>query len=390
VAEALRPDLERILLDEPLRDRLLQVLADVEAGNHLDPLPLQLLYLSTVNIDGESLSAGEDSALLSLLRMLHTADAELSCSVSVLGLDLLDINIDNLSVTLLRFLAQQSPDSIDGSLDLLGGALGWGLTQSILDAVVDSAVCPLLSDQLITDLESVNRLSDPEAADLLIVMLDLLDAFYQENESADRIEELVGLLSVSYARGAVPPVEEALRDLAGSALVDDVTDLVPVLLAADQLPTESCPTGASPLSMEAAWSLLGDSISGESSDDLQPLVELVLTHNATWTVVGNLSTLLSEDQSRIQDLADIMTRVIALDPELALIKDNAALLDEPALIDPALRIIESRDLSTALGRAELTQEGPLPFAARLIVGDTLESMLLTVDLLLEMLTEEED
>lgn len=388
--EALRPDLGTILADDALRDRLLSALEDAEAGGHLDPLPVQLLYLAQVDVNGGSLSPGEDSALLSLLRMLHTADQPLQCSVSVLGFSLVDVNIDNLSVEILRTLSTQSPETIADALNLLGGALGWGLTQSIMDTVVDSGVCPLLSDQLIDDLESMNRLSDPEAADLVVVMLELLDAFARDSPSQDRVDELVGLLSVAYARGAVPPVEEALRDLASSALVDDVTDLVPVLLAAEELPTDTCPTGAAPLTMEAAWGLLAEALeAGGTLDRLEPLALVLLNHNATWTVLGNLSTLLEEDQAELQGLADLMSRIIALDPELSLLKDNAALLADPALVQPALKLAESTEIASALGQAELTREGPLPFAARLIVGDTLESALRTVDLLLGMLSEEE-
>ena len=39
----------------------------------------------------------------------------------------------------------------------------------------------------------------------------------------------------------------------------------------------------------------------------------------------------------------------------------------------------------AMGEAELTAEGPLPFTARLIVSDILETMLRTIDLVLDAL-----
>jgi len=391
VVEALRPDLLQILSDEALRDRIRGILEDAEAGGNLDPLPIQLLYLAEVDVNGGRLSSNEDTALLSLLRMLHTADEPLSCSVDILGLSLLDVNIDNLSVEILRNLATQDPNTINDALNLLGGALGWGITQSIMDLVVDSGVCPLLNDQLIDDLESVNRLSDPEAADLLIVMLDILGAFYDEDLRDDQTDALVGVLSQAYGQGAVPPLEEALRDLAASALIDDVTDLVPVLLAADELPTDSCPTGAAPLTFEATWSLLADAIEeGGSLDKLEPVARVLLENDALWVVLGNMSNLLAEDQANLQDLADIMTRVIALDPDLSVVRDNIGVFADPALVDPTLRIVESTELASALGKAELTSEGPLPFVARLIVGDTLAAVLRTVDLLMGSLTGEEN
>ena len=78
---------------------------------------------------------------------------------------------------------------------LEGGAehLKREVARPLVNVVGALAHSPLLTEQLVDDLDSVNRLSDPEAADLLIVLLDLLGAFARE----DQVDPLVGLLAAS-------------------------------------------------------------------------------------------------------------------------------------------------------------------------------------------------
>ena len=385
--QSMQDDLLVILQDEALLDRLLSVLDDIEAGGHLDPLPPQLLYLATVDVSGQPITAGQDSALLSMLRMLHAANDTMSCTVDIAGIELLQLDIDNLSVQILRLLAQQSPEDVAGGLELLGGVLDWGITDSVMDTVVDSGVCPMLTAQLVSDLDSINRLSDPEAADLVVVLLELLGAFYQEDLAEDRTSSLVNILATVYAREAVPPIEEVMRDLAASAFVDDLTDLLPAMLSVDDLQTTLCPTGAAPLDLHGLLTVMTELITPDDGqtplEAAEPLLHAILNHENTWLALGNLGFLLTDEDARIQQAADLTSRLIALDPELSLLYDSVDLLEEPTLIQPLLKIAESDALVDAMGQTALTEEGPLPFFSRLIMGGTLEDVLRTVDVLLD-------
>ncbi|MFT5683632.1 MAG: hypothetical protein ACI8RZ_004564 [Myxococcota bacterium] len=383
--EALSPDLLAILTDDALRDRLLDALDSAERDDLIDPLPQELLYLASVDIDGNTLSVGGDSALLSLLRMLHAANGELSCSIDVFGF----FEFDNLSVEILGLLAQQDPGTVASGLELLGPLLGNSVVEWLIDGFVGLDTCPLLTPQLVSDLDAINRLNDDDAANLVIVMLDLLGAFYQ-NDSTDKTTELVTILSRAYARGTVPPIEEALRDLAGSDIARDLTDLVPVLLDPSDLTTADCPTNTAPLDLNGVLDVLVVMLEEDGGGEtplvaMEPIIFPLLTHENTWEILGNLSVLLIDNDAKLQDGVDLLVRLIALDPELTLLYDNVDLLADPALITPVLKIIESTELADAMGEAELTAEGPLPFTARLITSDILQTLLRTVDLVLETL-----
>lgn len=385
LVEALSPDLLAILTDVALRDRLLVALEGAESDDLLDPLPQELLYLASVDIDGGALSAGEDSALLSLLRMLHAANGELSCSIDVFGF----FEFDNLSVEILGLLAQQEPGTVTAGLELLGPLLGNSVVEWLINGFVGLETCPLLTEQLVDDLESIDRLNDDETANLVIVLLDLLGAFYQ-NDDTDKTTELVQILSMAYARGTIPPVEEALRDLAGSDIARDLTDLIPVLLDPSDLTTADCPTGSAPLDFDGVLDVVVIALEEDDSGEtplvaLEPVLFPVLTHENTWTILGNLSGLLVDNDARLQDSIDLLVRLIALDPELTLLYDNVDLLADPTLITPVLKLAESEALAEAVGEAELTNEGPLPFTARLITSDILQTLLRTIDLVLEAL-----
>jgi hypothetical protein len=382
--EAVSPDLLSILNDDALLDRLLSALQRAEDDDLLDPLPQELLYLASVDIDGNPLSVGEDSALLCLLRMLHAANNEFSCSIDIFGL----FEFDNLSVEILGLLASQEPGTVASGLELLGPLLGNSVVEWLLDGFVSLETCPLLTDQLISDLDAINRLNDDEASSLVVVMLDLLGAFYQSSDST-HATELVQILSMTYARGAVPPVEEALRDLAGSDIARDLTDLVPVLMDTDDLTTESCPTAAAPLDLDAILDVLVVMLTEESGQTplvaMEPILFPLLGHENTWELLGNLSNLLVDNDARLQDGVALLTRLIALDPDLTLLYDNVDLLADPTLITPILKITESDEVVAAMSEAELTAEGPLPFTARLITSDILQTLLRTIDLVLDAL-----
>lgn len=390
IVDAIRPDVLTMLGDEGLKNRILTALEDMDRQGHLDPFPVQLLYLASVDAQGGTLSAGEDSALYALLRMLHAANQPLECSVSVLGLSLLDVELDNLSVEILRNLSQQDPDNVAGALDVLGGALGWGLTQTVLDAVVDSEVCPLLTDQLVDDLDTINRLSDPEAADLLVVMLELLQALHPDDSSDENLTALVSTVSSVHARGGVNPLEELLRDVADSAFVDDLTDLIAVMFDPSDLPTDACPAQAEPLDLSQAWDAVAVGLeSGGAFDQFNTVLQLWLGQSVTWTILDNAGDLLMQDHARSQSVLSLLGRINTWDAEGLLRENVEIILEQPAVYTPALHLLEAQPLQEALAAAELTQEGPLPFSARLVTGGTLESVLRTVDLLIDMLRNEE-
>ena len=387
--EATEEPLGAILRDETLEHRLEGALEDAVEGDHLDPLPLQLLYLAEVTAEGASVTGADDSALLAFLRLLDSANQPMECSLD-LWVTNLEINLGNLSVEILRILARIDPDTTETGVALLGEVLGWGFSQATMNAIADSGVCPVMDRQLIADMQAVDRFNDPETGDLLVVMLDVLAAFVDTGTDEDRVPELVDVLAAAHATGLVPPVEELLRDAADTALMGDLTGAIPLILDPSGLVVDECPPGSQPLDLPGAWGLLRVSLVGGSRPaaltTLAPLAEVWVADEATWTGIENLGVLLRADGARVHGVPELIARVIGVDPDLSLLRAHTPLLRDPALVQPMLKIVENAALFQSLAVTSTEVEGPLPFVARLIVGGTLTEALRTVDLVVSWLT----
>lgn len=387
VLSALRGDVLALVGDDLVVANLRQTLEQARDEDRLAVLPAQLRYLAVVDVDGGGLSAGEDSALLSLLRLLHGGNQEVSCSIDLVVTEL-TVDLGNLSVALLGMLADQDPETAVGGVELLGELLGWGFTESTLELVADSGVCPAIDAQLVTDLGAVDRLSDEEVRDLLVVLLMVLDDVRSGEE--DRLSALVEVAGALWSRDLVPPLEEALVDLGGTALASDLVAAVGLLLDPAALQVEACPTGSAPLDLEGLVGILratlADRAGGAPIDVLMPLLQATLARDETWTALTNLGTLAGSEGARLREGLPLLASVVAVDPDLALVRDLAPLLSDPALYSPALRITEAPAIQDALvAPSTVDTEGPLPWLARLVTGGTLDSLLRTVDLVLDAL-----
>lgn len=377
-----------ILDDRATRTALRAEIEDLIDDGHIAPLPQQLLVLAEEDVEGGRLQVGEDSALVALLRLLHDANGPMRCSID-LGLFDVGFDVDNLAVALLEALAQQDPNTVDGGVGLLGDLVGESIPNWALEQAAASGVCDVLDAQLVADLEAIDRLTDPQTGDLLIVLLRLLAAL----DSNGRIPETVDLLSVFYAAGAVQPIEEVLRDVAPLAVTQDVVNLLPALVEpTDGLDPDAMPDGLRPVDVDDVFTLVQwvvDDAGGSSPiEDLTPVLQPVLDADGMWVVTGNAGTLLTDPRARLgtvlEELPDLLPETVDGGVRATL----ADLLQDPALMDPALRILETPEVSAALERAELAEEGPLPYLARLVVGGTLAQVLALAERSLELLSEE--
>lgn len=390
---ALSDDLEPILHDEAVRDRLADFLTDLDERGEIEDLPLWALHLASVDVDGTPLcdtstttgcSQG-DSALTALIRLLAESNDQVECSV--LGID---IYSGNLAVDLLVQISGIQSDTIESVNALLGDVLGWSITGDLLSWLLGA--CSGIDDtnQLVEDLNSLDRLNDPESGELLGVLVGALDALYDEDAGVDELQPLVDVLTVVDGRELMPPVEEVLRDLASSALMGDVAKIVPLLLDPSPLQVDDCPEGSAPLDFDAVWDLAGSALLGEGRDEpplvtLQSVLNATLGQEGTWTAVGNLGALLREDEASVQDVFTLLPQLLEADPDLSLIHDLSPILRDPDVVGPALRLGENTEFIDAVGHTELTQEGPLPFGARLVTGGTVDSLLRTLNLALDAL-----
>jgi hypothetical protein len=385
LAEPLAP----LLADTRLRDALERVLADALDAGRIDALPAQVLYLTSVDTRGGTLSADEDSALVALLRLLHDANTDVDCTID-LGFFDVDIALGNLSVSLLQLLARQDPSTVDTGVGLLGDLLGVSLTDDVLGAVADSGVCPVIDDQLVSDLHALDRLADPQTDELLYVLLDVLSTA----DDRGQLPALVDTIGEAHALGLVPPVEELLRDTAATALVGDLVDLLPTLLEPlDYHDAAYFPAGIQPLDLTLAWDTLAVLLTADGTGET-PLtgvagpVRTALNQSGTWAALGTLGGLLGEPDALTRGALGQLGALCGADPALDALDTLADTLEDDAIVRPLLVVVEADALRDALAHTEIAQEGPVPFTARLVHGGTLAVLLDTLDLLTTLLSED--
>jgi hypothetical protein len=399
--ELLLAPVSRMVADPALVDSLAEALGASSRGGHLDPLPSQFALLATTDVNGGSLEPGEDSALVSLLRLLHTADRPVSCST--IGIEWLET--DNMSVWLLELIAEQEPDNVDFLLNIGGWTLSYG---ELIEALAGQ--CTIDSERFAADAPALERLVDPQVGDLLVVLLELLQAL-QPPDSASRIPELVEIVSLTHSQQLSEPVEELLKDLAGSRLISEVLALVPALV--DPWSERAWCANGTDTCVEETWSGWDDEAFDGPRDpvDLHALLALAVTlgepteagpsplerlrasaqllveHPDTWTLTHNAGQLLQRPGARSAAILAQLPAWEQVDPEWKLLSMTADLLEDPACTTPVLGIVETDAVTDALTAPTEQREGPLPFISRLVVDDTLAEVLATVKLILDLLLE---
>lgn len=387
-----RPRISRLsdpllpLLDDPIVEAgLREWLSEAEAEGRLQNLPGQLADMARKDAQGNyDIGPSDSSALTALVRLLHAGNRDVSCEGNILGFPI-EISLGNLSVQLLELISTWNPNTAISVVELLGGVLDvdW-LTGPLLDLVPD--VCSGINQQMIDDLYAIERLNDsPGLSRSLILLLRAMDG---------HIPDMVNLLDVAYQVELLPPVEEALIDLADASLVLDLLTMVPVLLEPDDyFDAGYFPFGVDPLSFEDVWEILGVVLPPDQHgltplDRLGPPLQAALAQEGTWTAMANLGRLLGESEAELPTVLTRLDAILQEDPSLSWAHDAADLLADHETIRPLLVLVESDALRGAAFRTELTAEGPLPWFARLQVGGTLDVLLNTISSLLTLLPEE--
>ena len=373
-----------ILADDQVKSRLETVMTRLDNSNRLRQLPPQIVYLAEVDANGDTLAVGDDSALVTLLRLVERADGPMTCSLD-LWVTELTVTIDNLAVELLAALAEQDPETVDGGVGLMGAVLGWDFSQSVLYSIADSGVCDPMDRQMVDDLAALDRFNDAETGELLYALLWTLQAFHEVDTS--RLPELVDLLATVSLFEADRPLEEVLRDVGTSALMYDVIEGLPILIDGD---VGALPDGVEPLDYDMIWAIATDAFdngAGGTSpvEEFAPVLQAALGQDGTWVALGNLAELLQTQDANTAVALERLPTLVEVDPDLDLIHGLSPLVGDERLSRPLARVVETPAVTEALGAAELTSEGPLPFYGRLVVGGTLDAALALVDWTLDLL-----
>jgi len=388
----LEPIITTLLGDEEVQRNTRFVLSQAADDGDLVHLATQLQHLADVDRSGiplSSPSASGISALQAGARLLHTANTDVECSIDLPIISDLEFSLGNLSVSILRRLAELDEGSAVDSVGILGDVVGYSLTQTILGAIIDTGICPVFTDELLDDLEVLERLNDPAVGNLVAVFHGLLDGVYVEGET-DRLQEVVDLLSVVHAEGLLPPIEELLRDLASSELSADATVILQTLIDPTPLNTDSCPADSTPLTFDSVWTTAADGLSDSGGSALFGRIsQTIVEDEDLWQLIDNGAELTAHDTSRVHELPRLVVELVIGDEDelgRSLVEEFVA---DEALWTASLELVELNSVRDALVRPSGDTAGPLPFIASLVLSDTVTVMLQTVDLLLDSLGTED-
>lgn len=363
-----------LLQDQFTTDQIAAWVIDESETGRLANLDEGVSYLIAVRADGNSLGSDDDSAFVSLIRLLHDGNQSVDCEVD-LGITTIEFSLGNLSVSLLDELSKIDADSAASGVGVLGDVLGYPLTGAILDTVAATGVCPIIDEQLVSDLESLDRLSDPAADDLLRSLLGFLQA------ADEHIPEVVNLAGALHSHQLVEPTEELIRDLSGEDLADALVAALPALVDPDgRQASSSFPGGIRPIDMTAIATLVVGITDEHNAEALSPLLTTLVAQSSTWTAISNLRPLLLAGDTRTSHALELVLRFAEADPTLAVLPEAAEQLRSPSVTRPALSLLESTAVRSALTDTELLNEGALPWIGRLYIGGTVDVLLDTLTL----------
>ena len=174
--------------------------------------------------------------------------------------------------------------------------------------------------------------------------------------------------------------------------MEDVAALTPLLLDADPLAVEACPTGSTPLDLDTIWQRAAEALEEEDpnpaeSGVLSALAETLLPAAPTWQAIDNLAALLAEPSASIHDAGELLVGVVELDPELNSLSTLSEWITDRDLVMPLLRIAENPRFMTELASSTVDRSGPLPWIAELQLGGTITDLLRLIDFALQQFHE---
>ncbi len=379
VLPAIADETSAILSDALTRDRLEADLARFAADGTLAAAVDGAGWMSTVDVDGGPLTAGEWSALARFVRLLADTNQPMDCSVDLL-LTQIDFSFGNLAVSTLKLIADVDPSTLQTTGAIYGLLFGNAVGEFVLDQAADLGVCPGLTPQVVDDLAAVEQIADPQAAALLTVLVAAIDAL--EEGEVDRVPALADLADDLYEAGGLLPAEELIRDVAATALIDDVAAALPPL--ADPQAYGLTAQGAPAADLQAAltvasWVVDRDPATGQTGfDALQPLLVAFGAEDGSWLALDRGAALLAAPDSALGDGVQLVHALVALDPALTLLHDVAAVAGDRTVTAPALEAAATAPLVDA---AVDPAPGAAPdFLGRLARDGTLDDLLRLIDL----------
>ena len=376
--EAFRADVQTILEDQRIHYETINILN----GNQttLGNVPSGLYYLATVDVNGGTVSGNEKSALYRILRLMDQANGELSCSVNIFGIPLTELQVENLAVELLDRISREDVDTVLDAVELVD-ILEGNLAQWMIEAIINSGNCTMLTATFIEDLEAMKRLGDPQARDLVSLGIDVLKSFRHPTEEKNRIPQLVNIFAQIHKQTISSPLIEILLDLKRTDLFEK---LIPVIQMIND-DTADCS-----VTIGGLLSGISEILDGQPSqlEVMQPLLQIMVNHHGFWSSLDTLGTLLQEEDTIVRKVPQLVLSLYEIEEISTLLSTMDTIVNDEQTLAHLLRIMESEIINQELLRTSSQSEGILPFGARLVTTGTVRQLLGIVNTIFNRLLDD--
>jgi hypothetical protein len=345
--------------------------------------------MASVDLHGDPLTnPNEPSALFRFLRLLANTNEPMDCTIDLIFIQI-PFSFGNLAVSVLELVADMNPETAAGAASILSLLIDNDIAEFSLDIAVGTNVCPTLTNDVVDDLVAVDVLTEPQAYDLLSVVVGILGPAKDDGQT-NHIPDIADTVQLLHEAGGTEPLEELFRDIGTQPLLADLVEVVPILATPEAYGLTAGTEPAVDLANAIwllDWAMAVDPETGRTGIEwLRPILRPVLIQQGTWDALDRASGLMRDETSDTSQLLDLLPPLLELDPDLVLLDNIGALLGERAIAAPLLRALESQGVLQAL-LAETPADGqpevPLAFLGRLIADGTFDALLGLLDLLLD-------
>lgn len=380
------PHLAALFSDPDLNTALADELVRLHGDGNLQAMPAQIAWMTNVDLHGDPLTdPNEPSALYRFLRLLSSANQPMDCQID-LWITQVDFSFGNLAVAVIEILADMDPQNAQNAAGIIAVLTDNVAADWMMHEAVDTGVCPALTHELVDDLVAVDVVTEPEATDLLVVIVGILDVAKNQGQY-NHIPELADALKISHDAGGTEPLEELFRDVGEERLIADVVEAIPVLANPQGFGITA--GSEAPVNLADAlglleWAFAEDPDSGKTGLQwLHPLIRPLLSQQGTWDALDRAGALMRTEGSATAGLLDLIPPLLALDPELELLDHLGPVLGDTTVSRPLLQALESPGVLEELLRAspvEGQSEVPMAYLGRLMADGTFDDLLALIDL----------
>lgn len=366
----LAPSIENLISDTRIRTPLQEIILE-QFKPELFPA---IQHLIDVDRFGDQRSFNSPSALYDIFSIMEQSNAPLECSLSIFSFSISSISIDNLAVDLLSRIANESPETVDTALSLLN-VLNLGITDWMLDQIVASEVCPILTYDFVSRFQALQRLNDPQVAPLLTTGLDIIKVLRHPTQS--RLPDLADIMSTIHRTDLTMPIEELINDILGSALLMDGVTLIPHL----ENITATCPAEIEPISYSTFLNVSAELLGEEHQASISSLASFFIEQENSWKIFKRSASIMQSPALEV-----LIPTLHNLDLYTTNLPDINAETRERIY-----RSIEHSDVSQTFIQFDPQEYTPLTWLGQLAIDDTAHdiiSMIAWLDAQLSLLRDE--